>query len=167
MYRNKKTDKLITDSEYKSVDNKHDYVRHRSYLKGDEDIQLIKEYHNKIKLNGAEEVFKQCSDVLDEKREFFMGFYLNTKNEILAREIISIGTLNECLIHPRETFRSAIVRNSNSIIIAHNHPSGDLEPSPEDIEITKVLTTAGELLGIKLMDHVIVSTKGYNSIKEV
>lgn len=123
---------------------------------------LIKEYAKKIKLTNAQLVFDEMKDIKDESKEFFVAFYLDTKNKIIAREIIHIGTLNETSIHPREIFKGAILRSANSIIISHNHPSGDTTPSFEDENITKKLKEAGNLLGIPLLDHVIIGDNYYS-----
>jgi DNA repair protein RadC len=106
-------------------------------------------------------------DIKDTSKEIFIVFHLDTKNQIIKREIISIGTLNSSLVHPREVFRNAIISNVDSIILAHNHPSGDATPSEEDNEITKQLVKAGDILGIRVLDHVIVGTKNeHTSMRE-
>ena len=120
----------------------------------------------KIILNDPKKVFEQTKDLQTWTKEGFIIFCLDTDLSIISREIVSIGTLNSCIIHPREIFRTAITRNANSIIVAHNHPSGNLTPSKEDLDITKQLKKAGEILNILLLDHVIVSKQGYNSIKD-
>ena len=108
--------------------------------------------------------------VMDElrylKKEHFLCLFLNTKNHVIARETISIGTLNAALVHPREVFRAAMKHNSASIICVHNHPSGDPTPSSEDISLTKRLAEAGQLVGIELLDHVIVGDGRFVSLKE-
>jgi len=91
---------------------------------------------------------------------------LNTQNKVIDREVVSIGTLNQSLIHPRECFKFAIRLNANSVVFAHNHPSGSLEPSDEDLSVTKRLTDAGKLLGIEVLDHIIVTAEGHKSLKE-
>ena len=101
-----------------------------------------------------------------QEKEYFIAFMLNTQNEIIYKNIVSIGTLNSSLIHPREVFRQAIIDNSASIIVAHNHPSGSLEPSQEDLAVTKRLQDAGKLLGIEVLDHIIVTKNGYSSLRE-
>ena len=100
------------------------------------------------------------------KQEHFICLFLNTKNGIIGKETISIGTLNASLVHPREVFRPAIKRASASIICAHNHPSGNLDPSPEDITITKRLVEAGQIIGIEVLDHIIIGSNAYVSLKE-
>ncbi|MFD0588297.1 DNA repair protein RadC [Paenibacillus sp. GCM10027627] len=100
------------------------------------------------------------------KKEHFVCLFLNTKNHIIARETLSMGTLNASLVHPREVFRAAIKCSSASIICAHNHPSGDPAPSPEDISLTKRLAEAGQLIGIELLDHLVIGDGRFVSLKE-
>jgi DNA repair protein RadC len=98
--------------------------------------------------------------------EHFVCLFLNTKNQVIARETLSIGSLNATIVHPREVFRAAIKRNSASIICVHNHPSGDPTPSPEDVELTRRLTEAGEIIGIDVLDHIIIGDQSFISLKE-
>ena len=91
---------------------------------------------------------------------------LLTKNRVIGEELISVGTLNSSLIHPREVFNPAIKASANSIILVHNHPSGDFKPSDKDDEVTKLLSDAGKLLGIGVVDHVIIGGNNYISLKE-
>lgn len=100
------------------------------------------------------------------KQEYFIALLLNTKNQIINKEEISVGTLNSSVIHPREVFKPAIKKSVSAIIIVHNHPSGDPTPSREDIEVTKRLAKAGEILGIDILDHVIIGDLKYVSLKE-
>ena len=111
-------------------------------------------------------VWDELKDVRCQKKEHFVIFYLDTRNQEIEREIISIGSLNANLVHPREVFEPAIKHTAAQILIAHNHPSGNTEPSEEDIEITKKLVEAGKILGIEIIDHVIVSSDSYYSFKE-
>ena len=99
-------------------------------------------------------------------RESFCILCLNTKNEPTAIHQVSIGTLNASLVHPREAFKLAILSNSASVIAAHNHPSGEPTPSPEDIELTQRLRDSGTLLGIDLLDHIILGDGTFLSMKE-
>jgi len=117
-------------------------------------------------LMSPENVFKELKDIRDNKKEHFVIFYLDTRNQEIKREIISVGTLNASLIHPREVFEPAIRNLAAQIIIAHNHPSGSTEPSEEDIAITKRLVEAGKILGIKIIDHIIVSKDKFLSFRE-
>lgn len=105
-------------------------------------------------------------DMKDYKKEFFRTIMLDTKNNIICCEDISVGSLNSSIVHPREVFNRAIKRNSASIILVHNHPSGDPKPSKEDINITRRLIEAGQIIGIRVLDHIIVGNKRYVSLKE-
>lgn len=100
------------------------------------------------------------------REEHFVCLFLNTKNQVIGRQTLSIGSLNASIVHPRELFRAAIRRSSASILCAHNHPSGDPTPSPEDIVLTRRLAEAGELLGIELLDHLVIGDNRYTSLKE-
>ncbi|AFQ46021.1 RadC family protein [Desulfosporosinus meridiei] len=99
-------------------------------------------------------------------REHFRVVSLSTKNHVLGISSVSIGSLNSSLVHPRECFKEAIRRNSNAIILLHNHPSGDPTPSQEDIEVTRRLADGGKILGIEVLDHVIIGDNRYISLKE-
>ncbi len=112
------------------------------------------------------EVWDQMQDIRNHKKEHFVVFFLDTQNQVVKREVVSIGTLNASLIHPREVFEPAVRFLAAHVIVSHNHPSGSLEPSDEDLRITKRLCDAGKLLGIELLDHVIVTASGYASFKE-
>lgn len=105
---------------------------------------------------------------LDQDKEHFWVIGLNTRNVIQFIELVSLGTLNASLVHPREVYRVAIAKNSASLILAHNHPSGEFEPSDDDVELTKRLSEAGRILGIEVLDHVIVGNKeeGFTSFKQ-
>jgi len=132
-----------------------------------DELKVVYEQDHQPKIQTAKDVSQQLIDIKDASKEIFVAFYLNTKNQVIAREIISIGILDMALIHPRETFRSAIIHNAHAIIIAHNHPGGNPEPSTNDKDVTNLIKQAGELLGIKLLDHVIVSNNEYKSLKEM
>lgn len=105
-------------------------------------------------------------ELSDVKVEKFIGVFLNTKNEIINWEVISVGSLNASIVHPREVFNRAIRRNAASIIAVHNHPSGHITPSKEDLNITKRLYEVGQLVGIPLIDHIIIGKDKYYSFKE-
>lgn len=121
--------------------------------------------NKKVKLIlSAKDVWERMEDIRGSKKEHFVVFYLDSRNQEIRREIVSIGTLNENLIHPREVFENAIKNNAASIIVSHNHPSGDTEPSAEDTHVTKKLIRAGRLLDIEIADHVIVSKTDWRSI---
>lgn len=111
------------------------------------------------------DVWENLKDIRENKKEHFVVFYLDARNQKIKREIISIGILNANLIHPREVFEPAIHHTAAQILIAHNHPSGETAPSDDDIAVTKRLIEAGKILGIEIMDHVIVSQNSYLSLK--
>lgn len=101
-----------------------------------------------------------------EDKEHFMIIMLNTKHRVIAKKVISIGHLNASLVHPREMFKEAIKRSSAAVILVHNHPSGDLTPSKDDLTTTERLRDVGEILGIEVLDHIIVGDNRYLSFRE-
>lgn len=102
----------------------------------------------------------------DADREVFIAVNLSTANKINSIHIISIGTLNQSVVHPRECFKAALLCNAQAVVFAHNHPSGDVKPSLEDRQITSQLKQCGQLLEIKVLDHVIVGEEGFFSFQE-
>ncbi len=138
-----------------------------------ERVVLVKEKVEKYELPRAimnpEDAYKAITDITsveEEAQEVFGILILNTKNKIVAVHEVSRGTLNSSLVCPREVFKPAVLHNAAAIICFHNHPSGDPEPSKEDIRTTKRLVEAGEIMGIKIFDHIIVGDDGYVSLKE-
>ncbi len=115
---------------------------------------------------SPKEVWGELKDIRGNKKEHFIVFFLDTRNQEIKREVVSVGILNENLVHPREVFEPAIQCSAAQIIVAHNHPSGDTDPSEEDIAVTSKLKEAGRILGIEILDHIIVSQSGYLSFKE-
>ena len=107
---------------------------------------------------------------MDEMRhlsqEHFLCLFLNTKNRVIDKKCIFVGSLNSSVVHPREVFREAIRRSSAGVICVHNHPSGDPTPSREDIHVTERLVEAGQIVGIELLDHIIIGDHRYYSMKE-
>ena len=99
-------------------------------------------------------------------QEHFVTLYLNTKNQVLHKKTVFIGSLNASIVHPREVYKEALRRSAASIICIHNHPSGDPSPSREDIEVTKRLNESGRILGIDLLDHLIIGENKFVSLKE-
>ncbi|HWL27010.1 MAG TPA: DNA repair protein RadC [Ureibacillus sp.] len=99
-------------------------------------------------------------------QEHFVTLFLNTKNQVIHKQTIFIGSLNSSIVHPREIFREAVKRSAASIICAHNHPSGIATPSPEDIDVTKRIQEAGYIIGIDLIDHIIIGDHQFISLKE-
>ena len=120
------------------------------------------------KYNSSEEVARSefAGSLLKSDREKFICMHLNIKNQIISFEIVSTGSLTSSIVHPREVYKGAILSNSASVIFMHNHPSGDPEPSIDDIEITKRLEKAGEILGINVLDHIIVASGGFYSFRQ-
>lgn len=112
------------------------------------------------------DVYERLSEYKTAKKEHFFVFYLDTKNQEIRCDLVTVGILNASIVHPREVFEPAVKHLAAQIIVAHNHPSGNLEPSKEDIELTERLTKAGEILGIEVLDHVIISKDGYYSLKQ-
>lgn len=106
------------------------------------------------------------SEITDFSKENFFVISLDTRNRLIGIDKVSLGTLNASLVHPRETFESAIRKHAAQIMIAHNHPSGGTDPSEEDIKITKRLYDAGKIMGIELLDHIIVTKQSYMSFME-
>lgn len=102
----------------------------------------------------------------DRKQEHFICVSLNGANEVITCRVVSVGLVNQSQVHPREVFADPITDRASAIIVAHNHPSGSLEPSREDMEITRQLKTAGEILGIRLLDHIVFNKRGYYSFLE-
>ncbi|MCI7207265.1 MAG: DNA repair protein RadC [Terrisporobacter sp.] len=121
----------------------------------------------KYKIKNPWDIYKYYMESLRyQYKEIFKVVLLNTKNEIITDVDISMGTLNSSLVHPREVFREAIIRSSNKIILLHNHPSGNAEPSKEDKSVTNRLKECGELIGIEVIDHIIIGDGIYFSFKE-
>ncbi len=115
---------------------------------------------------SPKDVWDELKDIRDNKKEHFVIFFLDARNQEIKKEIISVGILNANLVHPREVFEPAVRNLVAQIVITHNHPSGDLEPSEDDLIITKRLIEAGKIMGIEINDHVIVTKNGFFSFKE-
>lgn len=136
-------------------------------------LRLVKESSVTYKLEKpitnptvAAEIINQVFDLENQPNEIFAILCLNVKNKVVGAHLISQGSLSSSIVHPREVFKAALLNNSASIILAHNHPSGDPEPSREDIETTKRLVEAGKIIGIEVLDHIIIGEK-YLSMKEM
>lgn len=117
-------------------------------------------------IQTPKDVIAQVSYLQNLKKENFVVLYLNARNELINKETISVGTLNANLVHPREVFEPAISGFASTVVFIHNHPSGDPEPSDEDRKITKQLVAAGKILGIEVLDHIIIGSNGFVSLKE-
>lgn len=126
----------------------------------------------RVRLQSSREVADHLTkvflkmDEFDRGREHFWVIHLNARNAVLQVELCATGCLTGSLVHPREVYRRAVHHGAAAVIIAHNHPSGDPTPSPEDVQLTERLTEAGRIIGIRLLDHVIIAEGGYVSLME-
>src|SRR6266699_1961991 len=126
----------------------------------------------KIKASNSKVIAKvfqdllAVEDVIDQDKEHYYVMHLDSRNKIQLVELVGLGIINAAILHPRETFRRAVIEGSVCIIVAHNHPSTDVTPSEKDLEITSQLQKAGEILGIQLIDHIIFSKDKFFSMKE-
>ena len=137
-------------------------------------LKLVKENSGNYNINkqvrnplDAKEAINTVLDLNNEHIEKFGILALDTKNNIIGIHIISMGSLNASIVHPREVFKAAILNNANSIILFHNHPSGDTTPSGADISVTKMLVEAGKVMQVDVYDHIIVGEENYCSLKEM
>jgi len=124
-------------------------------------------------LEGNRKVVRDTGDVLPlisslagKKQEYFICITLNGGNRLLSKRIVTIGLLDQALVHPREVFAEAIRERAAKVIVAHNHPAGDNAPSREDVKVTENLAQAADILGIEFLDHVIITETGYFSFRE-
>ncbi|HIJ80405.1 MAG TPA: DNA repair protein RadC [Desulfuromonadales bacterium] len=115
---------------------------------------------------SPEQVAQIFSFLHNEAKEHFFTVHLDGKNRILCLDLVSVGSLNQSIVHPREVFKTSLSTSAAALLLVHNHPTGDPTPSAEDIAITRRLKEAGEIIGIKVLDHVIVGTEGYLSFVE-
>jgi len=119
-----------------------------------------------VKITNAKDILPLVADITDKKQEYFMCISLNGANEVIEKRIVTIGLVNSSQIHPREVFADVIADRAAAVIFAHNHPSGDPKPSEVDARTHKQLTEAGKILGLRILDHIIVTKKGYFSFQE-
>lgn len=133
-------------------------------------LQLIREeveYYGKVKISKPGDVYNVVRKFIGTAdREIFLAVHLSTSNKVNSIHVVSVGALDSSVVHPRECFKAALLSNTKSIVLVHNHPSGSLEPSAVDKQITARLKRCGELLGIDLLDHLIISGEGYFSFQE-
>ena len=106
------------------------------------------------------------TEIKDQRKEFFLCLYLNARNQMIHKEVVSIGSLSASIVHPREVFQMAVAKSAASIVLAHNHPSGDATPSREDVDLTRRLQQAGQIMGIDILDHLIIAADQFVSLKE-
>jgi DNA repair protein RadC len=119
-----------------------------------------------LKISFPPDILPVIQNYADRKQEHFICVSLNGANEVIATRVVTIGLVNKSQVHPREVFADPLTDRASAIIVAHNHPSGKLEPSVEDIELTKQLLESGKTLGISLLDHIVFNQKGYFSFLE-
>lgn len=117
-------------------------------------------------ISDTKDAIAHLTDLRNLKKEHFVALYINARNKLTHKEVISVGTLTANLVHPREVFEVAMTHAAVEIVVAHNHPSGDPEPSNADLEITKRLVEAGKLMGIKVLNHIIITKENYFSFKD-
>jgi DNA repair protein RadC len=128
--------------------------------------RLFKEKSEKeIYINSPEDIVKELAHIRENKKENFVVLYLDARNKLIYKETVSIGSLNANLVHPREVFEPAVRYLAAQIVLAHNHPSGDPEPSEDDLVITKKLVESGKILGIEIFDHIIIVKDDFFSFK--
>lgn len=118
------------------------------------------------RFSAPQQVYDTFSFLMHETKEMFLTLHLDGKNRIIAMDVVSIGSLNQSIVHPREVFKTACLSNAAALILIHQHPSGDPTPSAEDTAITRRLKEAGELMGIKVLDHIIIGDGEYCSFVE-
>ena len=123
-------------------------------------------FRDSIQIQKAEDVLPLVSYIADKKQEYFICITLNGANEVIGNRVVTVGLLNTNQVHPREVFVDAISDRAASVVFAHNHPSGQLKASPDDITTTNQLVDAGKILGISVLDHIIITKKGHLSFKE-
>jgi len=119
-----------------------------------------------VKVSEAKDILPLLNDIVNKQQEYFICISLNGANELIEKRIVTIGLLDKSQVHPREVFADVITDRAASIILAHNHPSGELKPSNSDLKIHEQLVEAAKILGIKILDHIIISKKGYYSFQE-
>jgi DNA repair protein RadC len=119
-----------------------------------------------IRITGANDVLPLIKDIAGKQQEHFICISLNGANEVIENRIVTVGLLDKSQVHPREVFADVITDRAAGVIFAHNHPSGESKPSNSDLKIHEQLTEAGKILGIKVLDHIIISKKGYYSFQE-
>ncbi|MCE8425547.1 MAG: DNA repair protein RadC [Candidatus Methanoperedens sp.] len=119
-----------------------------------------------IRITGVYDVLPLINDIAGKQQEHFICISLNGANEVIENRIVTVGLLDKSQVHPREVFADVITDRAASVIFAHNHPSGEIKPSNSDLKIHEQLTESGKILGIKILDHIIISKKGYYSFQE-
>lgn len=135
-----------------------------------ETITVKEEITNYLKpgtrFTAPQQVYETFSFLMRETKEMFLTLHLDGKNKIVCMDLVSMGSLNQSIVHPREVYKTALLSNAAALILVHQHPTGDPSPSSEDISITRRLKEAGEIMGIKILDHIIIGSGEYLSFVE-
>lgn len=143
-----------------TVSKKRKTIRFKQIRAVYETLTLKEEITNYLspheRYTSPEQIYETFRFLRNETKEYFFSIHLDGKNRIICIDMVSVGSLNQSIVSPRETFKSTLLSSAAAIVLIHNHPSGDPTPSREDIEITRRLKEAGELLGIKVLDHIII-----------
>ncbi len=131
-------------------------------------FELARRYltNESVRISEPKDALPLLTDIMTKQQEYFVCISLNGANEIIEKRIVTVGLLDKTQVYPREVFADAIADRAASVILAHNHPSGELRPSRNDLEVHKQLVDSGKILGIKVLDHLIVTKKGYCSLQE-
>jgi DNA repair protein RadC len=119
-----------------------------------------------VKISSGKDILPLVADLIEKRQEHFVCISLNGANEVIEKRIVTIGLLNMSPVHPREVFADVLVDRAAAVIFVHNHPSGDLQPSDADLRMNEQLTEAGNILGLRILDHIIISRRGYLSFQE-
>jgi DNA repair protein RadC len=162
----KKAAKIKTgQKKAKKIDSYFDGEKYRGYSVKTLMIRENAEKYNPIKADNAAIVYQMFKELENLDQERFYSVVLDGNNNVLAVHLISQGTINQSLVHPREVFKTAILCSGAGLILVHNHPSGEVEPSTQDIVITQWLLKASEIMGIEIIDHIIIGYQKYCSLK--
>ena len=129
--------------------------------------RYMEKTENAVRITSPEDVLPLVEDIRSKQQEYFVCITLNGACEVIKKRIVSMGLLNQSLVHPREVFADAITDRCASVIRVHNHPSGNLKPSQADLDVTKRLCNSGSILGIEVLDHIIVTKNGWESLKKL
>ena len=150
----------VTAGRYVTSNNKY------KDMKAAENIQYVELAPRPVLplIEQTAQAIEQLHDIKAQRQEHFVGLYLNARHEFIHKEIVSIGTANASIVHPRDVFAPAIMHNAVAVIVAHNHPSGEATPSPEDRDVTQRLKEGGRLLGISVLEHIIITEYGYSTL---
>ena len=147
--------------------NSRTLKKHLKYIVPEMRLALIKEPGGKpVSVGTPADLEQFVAPLKFYSEEHFVAFHLDAKNQVIGYHVVSHGTVSASLVHPREVFKAALLANSHAIIVAHNHPAGSLTPSDEDIDVTRTLIKAGQLMGVNVIDHIILSSNGLCSLRE-